>query len=192
MEIVFQVLKHLPAGWPRIAVLVGIGLLFFFPELRRRLTQRHNDKDRVDRVTRLLELRKLELTVVELKEKHPDALNVAIDSQIEELFSEAQQANEPLISIELPEQVSWVERLKFSLVGSFALMIIGGIALWLSGRFLGGDDAVKVILIELGLAILCGLLASAIPCRSRWECVFRGFLLPALLGALTVAAKGNA
>lgn len=192
MEIAFQVLKHLPPGWPRIAVLIGLGLLFFFPELRRRLTQRQRDKDRLERAKNLLELRKLELTVVELKEKHPNALNETIDSQIAELFSDVQQPVERLTTTAPLDHLPWVERLKFSLTGSFALMVFGGIALWLSGRFLGGEDAVKVMAIELGLAILCGLLASAIPCRSRWECVFRGFLIPALLGALTVAVKGNA
>jgi hypothetical protein len=191
MEIVVQILKHLPAGWPRIVVLIGIGLLFFFPELRRLLAKRQQDKERLERVKQLLELRKLELTVVDLKAKYPDAQNTHIDSQIEELLSEPQPLSEPTPELQKAEPLAWIDRFKFSLAGSFALMIIGGIALWLSGRFLGGDDAVKVILIELGLTVLCGLLASAIPCRSRWECIFRGFVIPALLGALTVAAKGN-
>ena len=191
MEIVVQILKHLPAGWPRIAVLIGLGLLFFFPELRRLLTKRHQDKEQLERVKELLELRKLELTVVDLKAKHPDAKNVNIDSQIEKIFDAPQPISEPQPVPQHTEQLPWNERLKFSLTGSFALMIIGGIALWLSGRFDQGGDTIKVVLVELGVAVICGLLASAIPCRSRWECVFRGFLIPALLGALTVTAMGN-
>jgi hypothetical protein len=191
MEIVVQILKHLPAGWPRIVVLIGLGLLFFFPELRRLLTKRQHDKERLEHVTQLLELRKLELTVVDLKAKYPDAQNKNLDSRIEKLLSEPQPPIEPTPDQQKPEPLAWLDRFKLSLAGSFALMILGGIALWFSGRFLGGDDTAKVILIELGLALLCGLLASAIPCRHRWECVFRGFLIPALLGALAVAAKGN-
>ena len=191
MEIVVQILKHLPPGWPRIVVLIGLGLLFFFPELRRLLTNKHHEKEQLEQVKQLLELRKLELTVVDLKVKHPEAKNVNIDSQIKEIFSEPQPLSEPTPVPQKTELLGWNERLKFSLAGSFALMIIGGIALWLSGRFLVGEDTLKVILVELGLAVICGLLASAIPGRSRWECVFRGFLIPALLGALTVTAKGN-
>ena len=75
MEIVVQILKHLPPGWPRIIVLVGLGMLFFFPELRRALTKRHQDKEQLEQVKQLLELRKLELTVVDLRAKHPEAKN---------------------------------------------------------------------------------------------------------------------
>ncbi len=191
MEIVVQVLKHLPSGWPRIIAVVGLGLLFFFPEMRRLLTSRQRDKERLEKVNRLLELRKLELTVEDLKAKHPEAKNERIDSQIEEIFSEPPPVSEPTPNDQKKEPIGWIERLKFSLAGSFALMVIGAIALWHSGRFLGGDDTVKVILVELGLTVLCGFLASTLPCRFRWECVFRGFLIPALLGALAVAAKGN-
>ena len=191
MEIAVQVLKHLPPGWPRIAVLVGLGLLFFFPELRRFITKRHEDKENFERVKQLLELRKLELMVVDLKSKHPEAINTTIDSRIEKIFSAPQAADEPKPVSEKKEPIPWLERFKFSLVGSFSLMVIGGIALLLSGRFLVGDDTVRVVVVELGLAVFCGFLASAIPCRSRWECVFRGFLIPAVLGALVVAARNN-
>ena len=183
MEIVVQILKHLPPGWPRIVVLLGLALLFFFPEMRRLLTQRLYGKERFAHAKQLLELRKLELTVVDLRVKHPEALNVSLDSQIEELLSEPQPDPQKT------EQLGWNDRLKFSLAGSFALMVMGSIALWHSGRFVDGDTG-KFILTELGMTVMCGFLASTIPCRYRWECVFRGFLLPALLGALAVAAKG--
>jgi hypothetical protein len=190
MEIVTQILKHLPAGWPRIIALVGLGMLFFFPELRRLLTQRHRNKENLDLAKQLLELRQLELTVVDLKSKHPEAKNVNLDGRIQEIFSEPTQTSEANAEPKLTEPIAWVDRLKFAMIGSFSLMLLGSIALWHSGKFLGGN-VVQAILIELGLAVLCGFIASAIPCRSRWECVFRGFLIPALLGALAVAAKGN-
>jgi hypothetical protein len=192
MEIAVQIIKHLPPGWPRIIVLIGLALLFFFPEIRRLFTKRRHEKENLERVKELLELRKLELTVVDLKVKHPEAKNENIDSEIEKIFSEPFSVSEPEPDSQKNELLSWTERLKFSLAGSFTLLILGGMALWLGGRFAGSGDTVKVIFVELGLAVLCGLLASAIPCRNRWECVFRGFLIPALLGALTVVAMGNA
>lgn len=191
MEIVVQVLKHLPPGAPRILAVLGLGLMFFFPEIRRIFTKRHRDKDRLEQATQLLEFRKLELTVMDLKAKHPDAKNEKIDSQIEKILNESDPDVEPNQLNEEEEQIGWVARLKYSLAGSFALMILGAVALLLSGRFQGDQDAVKAILIELGLAVLSAVLASAIPSRSRWECVFRGFLIPTLIGALTVAAMSN-
>lgn len=190
MEIVTQVLKHLPAGWPRIIALIGLGLLFFFPEFRRLLTQRHRNKENLELAKQLLELRQLELTVFGLKSQYPNSKNELIDGRIEKIFVEPIQADEASADSESMALIVWGDRLKFAMIGSFSLMVLGSIALWLSGKFLGGN-AFEVISIELGLAVICGLIASAIPCRSRWECVFRGFLIPALLGALTVAAMGN-
>ena len=191
MEIAVQVLKHLPAGGPRILAVIVIGLLFFFPEMRRLFTKRHREKDRYEQLNQLLELRKLELTVADLKAKHPEAKNENVDSQIEEIFREAESDNQSEPETTTEDRLNWIERLKFSLAGSFALMILGSVPLVFSGRFQNNADILKVFLVELSLAILCGFLASAIPGRRRWECVFRGFLIPALLGALTVAAKGN-
>ena len=43
-------------------------------------------------------------------------------------------------------------------------------------------------LVELVVALPAGLIAAAIPSRTRWICVFRGFLIPALVGVLAVVA----
>jgi len=184
VEIVVQILKHLPPGWPRILVLIGLAFLFFFPEIRLQLSKGFHDKERFGHATQLLELRKLELTVVDLKVKHPEARNANLDSQIEGLLRESQQEPQEI------ESFGWNDRLKFSLAGSFALMVMGSIALWHSGMFVDGGMG-KAIFTELGLTLVCGFLASLIPCQYRWECVFRGFLIPALLGALAMAAKGS-
>lgn len=184
MEIVVQVLKHLPSGWPRIVAILGLALLFFFPEMRRLITRGFHDKERLGNAKRLLELRKLELTVVDLKAKHPEAQNVGLDSRIEELLSEPHPEPQEI------ESIGWNERLKYSMAGSLALTVMGSIAIWHSGVIDDGDMG-KFILVELGMTLICGFLASVLPCRYRWESVFRGFLIPALLGALVVAAKGN-
>ena len=76
------------------------------------------------------------------------------------------------------------------MAGSFSLMILGTIALWQSGKFVD-KSAFEIILVELGYAGASGFLASAIPSRHAWECAFRGFLIPAILGALVAAAIGN-
>ena len=55
----------------------------------------------------------------------------------------------------------------------------------------GASGIAQVIMIELGYTAICGFLAAAIPARNRWECVFRGVLIPAFLGALMAAAIGN-
>jgi hypothetical protein len=184
VEIVVQILKHLPPGWPRIAVLIGLALLFFFPEMRRLFTKGLRDKERLGHAKQLLELRSLELTVVDLKVKHPEARNANLDSQIEGLLRESQPEPQEI------ESFGWNDRLKFSLAGSFALMVMGSIALWHSGKLIDGDVG-TFILTELGLTVICGFLASVIPCHYRWECVFRGFLIPALLGAMAVTVKGH-
>jgi hypothetical protein len=183
VEIVVQIIKQLPTGWPRLLVLLGLDLLFFFPEMRRMLTRGYREKEQFGKAQQLLELRKLELTVVDLKAKHPEALNQYVDLQIEELLSESQTEHQkvPLLG--------WKVRLLYSLVGSFSLMIIGTIALWHNGRFVDSEAGV-VILTELVLTAICSFLVSAIPGRSPWEFVFRGFLIPALIGAVAVVAKG--
>lgn len=191
MEIVTQILKHLPVGWPRIIALVCLGLLFFFPELRRQLTFKHQEKENLDRAKQLLELRKLELSVVELKARYPDATNDFIDGQLNVLFTPPANIDGETDPNPVAEKsLVWFERLKLAMVGSFGLMILGSIALWLNGKYADGVAA-KAILIEFGIALFCGLVASALPCQYRWECVFRGFLFPAVLGALAIAALGN-
>ena len=190
MEIVVQILKHLPAGWPRILAVMLLGIMFFFPEMRRRLTKSHREKEQLELAKQLLELRQLELTVAGLKSKTPESKNIKLDSQIEKIFSEPGLLSESDSDAEMTGTIEWVSRLKFSMIGSFTLMILGSIALWHSGRFIG-ENAPEVILFELSLAVVCGFIAALVPSRSRWESVFRGFLIPAVIGALAVAAKGN-
>ena len=114
VEIVVQIIKQLPAGWPRVVVLLGLALLFFFPEMRRMLTRGHREKERFESAKQLMELRKLELTVVDLKVKHPEALNQYVDSQIQELMSE------PPAKLQKAPLLEWKDRLLYCLAGSFA------------------------------------------------------------------------
>jgi hypothetical protein len=58
---------------------------------------------------------------VDLKVKHPEALNQYVDSQIEELL------RAPPTEIQKAQLLAWKERLLYSMAGSFALMINGTI-----------------------------------------------------------------
>ena len=184
MEIVFQIIEHLPSGWPRIAVLAALGTLFFLPEMRRKVTWHLSDKERFDRARQLLELRQLEIEVKELQAQHPESKNELLDMEIKALLHEV-----PKESL-APERIAWPDRFRYAMSGSFSLMVLGTLALWQSGKFVD-KSALHVISVELGYAVASGLLASAIPSRHAWECVFRGFLIPAILGAMVAAVIGN-
>ena len=184
MEIVFETLKQLPSGWPRIAVLVALGLLYFLPNMRRMLRWRVWSNKRFSVAKQLLELRELEITVGTMKAEHPEMTNEAVDSRIQELFDVG-----PL-ETEMPEWIPWTERIKYSLAGSCTLLTLGTIALMRSGRLVG-KDPLTALLAELGITVFCGFLASTTAARYRWESVFRGFLIPALLGAVMAAVVGN-
>lgn len=184
MEIVVQIIKQLPPFWPRAAVLLALALLLFLPEMRRVLTRSVPGKRRLDHVKHLLEVRKLELDVAALKAKIPETESSILDAEIEQILSKPVEVDEE------EDPLAWSERAKFALTGSFSLMVIGIMALWFMGRF-SGSELIRLALLELGVALACGLIASAMPSRSRSRCVFRGFLIPALVAALSVAARGR-
>ena len=75
MEIAFQILEQLPAGLARIAVVIGLAILFFLPEMRRKLTWRLWEDDRYEHAKKLLELRQLEIEVEASKSEHPESKN---------------------------------------------------------------------------------------------------------------------
>ena len=185
MEIAFQILKQLPAGVSRIAVVAVLAVLFFLPEMRRKLTWQLWEDDRFERAKKLLELRQLQIQVEASKSEHPEAKNEYLDGQITELIAESS----PGTSLK-PEPIAWRHRLRHCLAGSFALMVLGTIALSLSGSF-DAESPLHVIGVEMGYTAVCGFLASAIPARHAWECVFRGILIPIIIGAMVAAAIGN-
>jgi len=186
MEIAFQILKQLPSGLARTAVVAALAVLFFLPEMRRRLKWQLWEDDRLERAKKLLELRQLEIQVEELTAGHPESKNDYLDGQIKTLM-----AGSPTEKPVIPKPVSWRKRLQYALAGSLALMTLGTIALYYSGKF-DGQSPLHAIAAELGYTVICGTLVSTIPARHNWECVFRGFVIPVFLGALVAAAIGNA
>lgn len=183
MEIVVQIVQQLPPVWPRVTALLGLALLFFLPEVRQWLIHKVFGRHRTDRLKHLLELRKLELDVATLKAANPAAVS-ALDAEIEKM------QRQPLDDEEQRESLSWSERAKSALAGSFSWILLSVLALTAMGHF-STVAPTKVLMMEFVVALAGGLLASAIPSTARWYCVFRGALIPALIAALSVAARGH-
>ena len=49
MQIAYEILKQLPPGLTRIAVVGALAVLFFLPELRRKFTWQLREEDRLGR-----------------------------------------------------------------------------------------------------------------------------------------------
>ena len=90
----------------------------------------------------------------------------------------------------MARSLPWLDRVKLASVGSLAVMMLGLMGLWLTGRRTGLELG-QVALKELLVIVPCALLASAIPARARWSPVFYGVVIPVLVVALSVAARGG-
>ncbi len=183
MEIVVQIVKQLPPFWPRAMVLIAIAILFFLPEGRNLLFRSGASKRRIDLIEQLMKLRKLELELDDLRSKHPDAPPNVLDRKLEELMKE------PKVTEAAP--LPWRERLTFVVSGAVGLVLFGTLALWRMDRF-ADPELLEIAFADVSLAVACGFLGSALPSNSRWECVFRGIVIPVFLGALIITARGGA
>jgi hypothetical protein len=184
MEIVLRIVQQIPPIWPRIAALLGLALLFFLPEARRFLTHKAFGEQRTEQLKNLLQLRKLELEVAALKAANPEADVSAVDAEIEKMQTL------PVNDLEEGESLAWPERARFALAGAFSGMLINSLALWVMSHFDVLEPS-QVLLKESVVAVAGGFLASAIPSRARWYCVFRGILIPTIVAALGVTALGH-
>ena len=184
MEIIVQIAQQIPPTWPRIAALLGLVLLFFLPEARRFLIHKAFGEQRAEQLKSPLLLRKLELEVAALKAANPDSVNSAIDAEIEKI------QRQPVDNQEERDLLAWSERVRFALAGAFSGMLISCLAMWVMDHF-NVIEPKHVLLKESVVALAGGLLASAMPSRSRWSCVFRGILIPAIIAALSVAASSH-
>ena len=184
MEIVVQIVQQIPPVWPRVAALLGLALLFFLPEARRLLMHRVFAEHKTEQLKHLLQLRKLELEVAALKAANPDAVDSAVDAAIMKLQTR------PVDDLEEGDSLGWPVRARFALAGAFSGMLINSLALWVMNHF-DVIEPTQVLFKEFVVAVAGGLLASAIPSRARWYCVFRGILIPAIIAALGVTALGH-
>lgn len=183
MEIIVQIVKQVPPFWPRVLVLVGIGLLFFLPEARTKLAQLGPRAKRNASLKELMELRKLELEIAELETRHPQAAETEIAKQLDELLHQRDKTDAE------PKNIAWRPRLSLTLAGALSVVAVGTLVLWRVDR-LEDHQLIRLALADAGLAVACSFVMSAFPCHSRWECVFRGFVIPVFVGTLIVTARG--
>lgn len=183
MEIFVQVFKQLPAGWPRLLLVVALGLLLAVPRARRLLWRGGTGSHRLARAKQLLELRKLQIDVALLRAQHADLDESVLDPQIEKLLSRADDAEE-----HDRRPLPWRERIRLAGLGTGSFLAIGLLAISLAERR-SGAELVQLGLRDLALALVCALVASAIPASARWTSVLYGCLVPALVAALAVAAR---
>jgi len=185
MEIFVQVFKQLPAGWPRLLLVVALALLLAFPRARRLLWRSGTGSHRLARAKQLLELRKLQIDVALLRAQHADLDGSVLDREIQRLLSQADDAGEHE-RVPLP----WRARIRLAGLGAGSFLAIGLLAISLAERR-SGAEIVQLGLRDLALALACALIASTIPASARWTSVLYGCLLPAIVAALAVAARGG-
>jgi hypothetical protein len=177
MEIVIQIFKQLPPFWPRLVLLVFLILLVALPQSRRLLRGRGAS---LDRAKRLLEVRKLEIEVAKLRAGNPDTGDSVLDDQIRKILSKEAKEDE--------RGLAWLERLKLAGYGALSFLILGLLAIGLTGRH-AGVELISVAFKELLIIVPCAVIASAIPATNRWGPIFYGFLVPILVVALAVTAR---
>lgn len=186
MELIAQILKQLPPFWPRLVAVIVLVLLLLLPQTRRLFKRVATGDRRLDRARHLLEVRKLQIEIDALRAKNPEIADSALDSQIQVILSDPEEDEEA----EAPPLLWW-DRAKLAAVGSFAVMMVGFMGLWLTGRRTGPELG-QLALKELLVIVPCALLASAIPAGARWSPVFYGVVIPVLVVALSVAARAGA
>lgn len=187
MEILVHIFKQLPAFWPRAVLLGVLLLLVLLPQTRSLLTRGGLGSRRLDRAKRLLELRKIELEVAALRAQHAAAGGSQLDAQIERLLRrDVEQAGDDAGD---EPTLPWVDRARLAAIGAGSFLLLTTLALGITGRRTGSELAV-VAGKELLALLPCALLASAIPTRARWGPVFYGFLVPVVVAALAVTARG--
>lgn len=184
MEIAVQIIQQIPPIWPRVAALLGLVLLFFLPESRRLVLRKAFGDQKTEQLMNLLQLRKLELEVAALKAANPEALNSAVEDEIQEI------QRQPVDVTTSGDSLDWSDRVRYALAGAFSGMLISSMALWVMDYF-HVVEPTHVLLKESVVTLVGGLLASTLPSRARWYCVFRGLLIPAIVAALSVVARGR-
>ena len=118
-----------------MVALLGLVLLFFLPESGRLLIHKAFGEQKTEKLKNLLQLRKLELEVAALKTANPEALNSAVDAEIQEMQRQSvddRRAGNLLI---------WSERVRFALAGAFSgaagtVLVWGevsGVGIWTDG-----------------------------------------------------------
>ena len=187
MELLIKIFKQIPPLWPRIALVVVIGLALLFPKGRAVVTRGGRAKRRHERAKRLLELRKLQFDVALLRAKNPEIADSPLDREIGALLAGAVRDEDADEAAPLP----WTIRLALAGAGTLVFLVAGALGLSIAGDQTPAQIT-RIALRELLVLAPSALIASAIPAGARWMPVFYGVLLPVLLTALAVVARNLA
>jgi hypothetical protein len=177
MQVLFDLIQKIPAGWPRWLVLAAVVIAyFFFPDIVRKLRGKKKQKETLERLTQFLQIRKLLLDLEILqKEKNLSRFEFPGEARLLAELSEAE-----VVSEKSKEPVTYVGRLKFSLLGGAVFFLIATL-LFAFGRFqepASAWDTVKFLVRDLVFSVACGLLASFIPLGSQRASFVYGFTMP--------------
>ena len=185
MELFIKIFKQLPPFWPRVAAIVVIGLVLLLPKLRPLISSASRNRRRLDHAKRLLELRKLQVDVAVARASHPEIAESEIDRQIETILDRAIEDGDDDDRPPLP----WRERATLAAMGTLAFIVVGVLGLWVAADRTVGEIAMTALR-ELPVLVPGALIASAIPSQYRSSTVVAGFVVPVLLTALAVTARG--
>jgi hypothetical protein len=100
MQFAIDLIQKIPAGWPRLAILAAIVLAyFFFPDIFKNLSRSRKEKERLEQLTRFLQMKKLLLEIETLqKEKNLSGFEfpgeVRLLAELNESTSAVEKSNE--------------------------------------------------------------------------------------------------
>ena len=161
MEFAIGLVQKIPAGWPRLAVLGLIVLAYFFcPDIAKKIKGGQKEKETLERITRLLQVEKLMFEVEALqKEKNLAGFEFPWETH---LLADLKQPEE--VRDKSTEKVSYVLRLKYSLLGGAIFFLLTALVFALSKLQETTAAGTRIfILRDLSFAAACALLASLIP-----------------------------
>jgi hypothetical protein len=184
MQFAIELMHQIPAGWPRLATLAAIVLAYCcFPSLLRQLVGRQQEKETLERLMRLLQVKKLLLELAALQqEKH--LAGYAFPSEARLLAALQDSATAVATA---PGPLPYVRRLAYSLLGGAAFLLCTTLLFVCSPSHATTPWATATFLLrDAGLAAGCGLLASLLPWGTPRASVLSGVTMPLALALLVV------
>ena len=129
MEFAIGLVQKIPAGWPRLAVLGLIVLAYFFcPDIAKKIKGGQKEKETLERITRLLQVKKLMFEVEALqKEKNLAGFEFPRETHV---LADLKQPEE--VRDKSTEKISYVMRLKYSLLGGAIFFLLTALVFALS------------------------------------------------------------
>ena len=175
MEFAIGLIQKIPAGWPRLMVLGVIVLAYFFcPDIAKKIKGGQKEKEMLERITRLLQVKKLMFEVEALqKEKNLAGFELPWETRL------LADLKEPEVRDKSTEKISYVMRLKYSLLGGAIFFLLTALVFTLSKlQEATAAGSLIFILRDLSFAAACALLASLIPLGTLRTSLVYGLTMP--------------